>query len=88
MEGTERKTQLFNLKDNPEELLPEHQQKDVIAKTGNRPSKNQVNSAGNQKFAKKLQEMEGSLFKEMNAFISLSIMGSTPGLIRLPQATR
>lgn len=65
MEGTVRKTQLFNLKDNPEELLLEHQQKDVIAKTGNRPSKNQVNLAGNQKYAKKLQEMEGLLFKEM-----------------------
>ncbi|HAO95126.1 MAG TPA: sulfatase, partial [Verrucomicrobiales bacterium] len=65
MEGTVRKTQLFNLKDNPEELLLEHQQKDVIAKTGNRPSKNQVNLAGNQKYAKKLQEMEGLLFREM-----------------------
>ena len=66
MEGTVRKTQLFNLKDNPEELLLEHQQKDVIAKTGNSPSKNQVNLAVI-KNTQKLQEMESLLFKEINA---------------------
>ena len=65
MDGAVRKTQLFNLKENPEELLVEHQHKDVIAKTGNRPSKNQVNLAGNQEYAKKLKEMEGLLLKEM-----------------------
>ena len=57
MDGAVRKTQLFNLKENPEELLVEHQHKDVIAKTGNRPYKNQVNLAGNQEYAKKLKEM-------------------------------
>ena len=65
MEGTVRKTQLFNLKQNPEELLAEHQSKNVISKTGNTPSKNQVNLAGNPKHAKKLKEMESLLLGEM-----------------------
>ena len=65
MEGTVRKTQLFNLKENPEELLAEHHHKDVIAKTGNTPSKNQINLVGNSKYAKKLKEMESLLLKEM-----------------------
>jgi arylsulfatase A-like enzyme len=65
MDGTVRKTQLFNLKENPEELLAEHHHKDVIAKTGNTPSKKQVNLAGDSKYAKKLKEMESLLLKEM-----------------------
>ena len=65
MEGTVRKTQLFNLKDNPEELLAEHHHQDVILKTGNTPSKNQVNLASNSKYWKKLKEMESLLLKEM-----------------------
>ena len=65
MDGTVRKTQLFNLKENPDELLAEHHQKDVIAKTGNTPSKNQVNLAGNPKYAKKLKQMESLLLEEM-----------------------
>jgi hypothetical protein len=56
---------LFNLKQNPEELLTEHHHKDVIAKTGNTPSKNQINLAGNAKYTKKLKEMELLLLKEM-----------------------
>ena len=65
MDGTVRKTQLFNLKENPDELLAEHQAKDVIAKTGNNPSKNQVNLAGNPRYAKKLKQMESLLLEEM-----------------------
>ena len=65
MDGTVRKTQLFNLKENPEELLSEHHHKDVVAKTGYTPSKNQVNLAGNSKYAKKLKEMESLLLMEM-----------------------
>mgnify|MGYP000170677503 FL=1 len=65
MDGTVRKTQLFNLKENPEELLAEHHHKEVIAKTGNTPSKDQVNLAGNSRYAKKLKEMESLLLKEM-----------------------
>ena len=65
MDGSVRKTQLFNLKENPEELLAEHHQKDVISKTGNTPSKNQVNLAGKPKFSVKLKEMEKLLLSEM-----------------------
>ena len=65
MNGTVRKTQLFNLKENPDEFLAEHQTENVISKTGTTPSKNQVNLAGNSKYAKKLKEMESLLLKEM-----------------------
>ena len=65
MDGSVRKTQLFNLKENPEELLAEHHQEDVISKTGNTPSKNQVNLAGKPKFTGKLKEMEKLLLSEM-----------------------
>ena len=65
MEGAVRETQLFNLKENPDELLAEHHLKDVIAKTGNTPSRNQLNLAGDSKYAKKLKEMESLLLKEM-----------------------
>jgi arylsulfatase A-like enzyme len=67
MDGTVRKTQLFNLKENPEELLAEHHHKDVIAKTSNTPTKNQVNLAGDSKYAKKLKELESLLLKEMKS---------------------
>ena len=65
MDGVVRKTQLFNLEENPDELLAEHHHKDVIAKTGNTPSKNQVNLAVDSKYAKKLNEMESLLLNEM-----------------------
>ena len=65
MDGSVRRTQLFNLKENPDELLAEHQHKDIIAKTGNKPNANQVNLAGNAKYSKKLQEMEKLLLQEM-----------------------
>ena len=44
LDGEVRQTQLFNLKQNPEELL-EHQDKHVITKTGNKPKKKQINLA-------------------------------------------
>ena len=34
LEGKVRQTQLFNLKDNPEEILIEHHAPEVVAKTG------------------------------------------------------
>ena len=65
LDGEVRQTQLFNLKQNPEELLVEHQDKNVIAKTGNKPKKKQINLAGEPKYAKKLKEMEALLLSEM-----------------------
>ena len=65
LEGKVRKNQLFNLKENPEELLKEHHDPKVIVLTGNKPKKNQVNLADNPKYASKLKEMEELLLAEM-----------------------
>ena len=65
MDGQVRKTQLFNLKNNPNELLIEHQDPKIIALTGNTPKRNQVNLADHPKYALKRKEMEALLLAEM-----------------------
>lgn len=58
-------TQLFNLAENPNEFLKEHHDPKVMALTGAQPTKNQVNLAGDPRYAKKLAEMESLLLDEM-----------------------
>jgi len=65
MNGKVRETQLFNLKDNPDELLKEHRDGKIVQLTGNTPKKNQVNLADDPKYADKLARMEGLLLSEM-----------------------
>jgi choline-sulfatase len=65
MDGTVRQTQLFNLKDNPDELIKEHHAPNVVELIGNTPEANQVNLAGDSKYADKLAEMEALLLSEM-----------------------
>lgn len=65
LEGKVRQTQLFNLKDNPEEILIEHHAPEVVAKTGYQPNEKQVNLADDPKFARKRKEMEALLLSEM-----------------------
>jgi choline-sulfatase len=65
MNGAVRETQLFNLKDNPEEFLAEHHDPNVIARTGVKPAKHQVNLAGDPRHAGQLAEMEALLLAEM-----------------------
>ena len=65
MNGTVRKTQLFNLKENPDELLKEHHDMKVVKLTGNTPKANQVNLVDDPKYADKLVEMESLLLLEM-----------------------
>ena len=67
MNGKIQKTQLFNLKDNPNELLIEHHDSKVIALTGNRPKNNQVNLADFPEYTEKRKEMEALLLSEMKA---------------------
>ena len=67
MHGEIQKTQLFNLKDNPNELLIEHHDPKVIALTGNTPKPNQVNLADHPECTVKRKEMEALLFAEMKA---------------------
>jgi len=60
-----REIQLFNLKENPEELLAEHHDAKVAAQTGVVATKNQVNLAKDPKHAAKLAEMQTLLLAEM-----------------------
>jgi arylsulfatase A-like enzyme len=63
--GTVRKTQLFNLKDNPNELLKEHHEPEIVKLTRNTPEAKQINLADDPKYADKLAEMEALLLSEM-----------------------
>ncbi|MCO8123099.1 alpha-L-fucosidase [Stieleria sp. TO1_6] len=58
-------TQLFNLAENPEELLAEHHDPKVIALTGYTPNPKQINLASDPAYAGKLKEMEQILLDEM-----------------------
>jgi arylsulfatase A-like enzyme len=68
MEGAVRQTQLFNLKDNPHELLIEHHDSNVASLTGVRPEIRHVNLAGDPRHADKLKEMESLLLAEMRRY--------------------
>lgn len=65
MDGAVRETQLFNLKENPNEFLTEHHDAKVTALTGATPAKHQVNLATDPQHAAKLAEMEALLLAEM-----------------------
>ena len=62
MEGTVRKTLLFNLKENPHEFIQEHHALRKAAK----PQPSAYNLAENPKYAAKRKEMEALLLQEMN----------------------
>ncbi len=64
MGGTVRETQLFNLAENPDELLVEHQQPSVVKLSGNTPAHVQTNLARDPRHAAKLQELEMLLLAE------------------------
>ncbi len=63
-EGQVRETQLFNLKENPDELLIEHHDPAIIQLTGNRPEDYQKNLAGDPQYSEKLEEMEQLLLEQ------------------------
>lgn len=65
LDGEVRETQLFNLKDNPHELLEQHHEAEMVDLTGNTPSVDQVNLANDARYADKLAEMEALLLAEM-----------------------
>ncbi len=62
--GKIHKTQLFNLKENPFELLKEHQDTAVVRLTGNKPESYQVNLADDPEYEEKLLEMEKLLLEQ------------------------
>lgn len=65
LDGAVRETQLFNLADNPDELLIEHHAPAVIALTGHTPEAHQVNLADDPRYAEKRAELEALLWSEM-----------------------
>ena len=65
LDGHVRQTQLFNLAENPYEFLDEHHDPTVAALTGQTPTKEQRNLAGDPRFAQKLAEMEALLLAQM-----------------------
>jgi arylsulfatase A-like enzyme len=67
LNGAVRQTQLFNIRENPDEFLSEHHDAGVTALTGARPEKHQVNLAADPRYAAKLAEMEALLLAEMRS---------------------
>jgi len=65
LDGRVRRTQLFNLADNPSEYLQEHHAPEVVALTGHRPTALQVNVADHPRYAEKRRELEALLLGEM-----------------------
>jgi choline-sulfatase len=65
LDGKVRETQLFNLKDNPDELLSEHRSEQLTVLTGVAPEPHQTNLASDPAYADRLTEMEDLLLAEM-----------------------
>ncbi len=65
LDGAVRRTQLFNLKENPSEYLDGHRLESVQFLTGSKPGPKQTNLADQPEYAAKLKEMEALLLAEM-----------------------
>lgn len=65
MNGTVRQTQLFNLSDNPLELLAEHHDPEVTKMTGVTPTASQKNLADDPRYASQLAKMNALLLEQM-----------------------
>src|SRR5690606_34544513 len=63
--GKARQTQLFNLAENPDELLAEHRDGKTAALVGSTPKLDQTNLADDPQHAEKLAEMRALLLAEM-----------------------
>lgn len=65
LNGTVKQTQLFNLKENPNELLKQHRDDRLVEQIGNLPSANQRNLADDPRYSSKRKELEELLLAEM-----------------------
>lgn len=63
--GTVHQKQLFNLAENPHEFVAEHHDPQVTRLTGIKPTQEQVNLAGDPRYADQLAKMEALLLAEM-----------------------
>jgi len=64
LDGEVQETQLFNLKENPNELIKAHHDDQIITLTHHQADQRQRNLATDPKYANKLKEMETLLLKE------------------------
>lgn len=64
LDGQVRETQLFDLNENPHELIQEHQNPATIALTGNKPTPQQVDLAEDPAHVGKRRELEALLLSE------------------------
>lgn len=65
LDGAVRETQLFHLGENPHEFLAQHHAPEVTVLTGVVPKEQQVNLAGDPRYAAKLAEMRALLLDQM-----------------------
>lgn len=65
LDGKVKETQLFNLAENPDELLAEHHAAAIQKATGNTPTTSQIDLAESPEYKEKLEEMEALLLSEM-----------------------
>ena len=89
LDGSVQQTQLFNVAENPDEYLVEHQAPAVQSLSRIHPQSNQVNLASDPKYADKLAEMEGLLLSEMRRLDDPWRLWNQPddGLVQ-PEATQ
>jgi choline-sulfatase len=80
-DGEVRETQLFNLKDNPDELLIEHHDSMIVKLTGNHPEPFQKNLADDPGYADKLMEMELLLLDKQFEFNDPFLMWNQKDLL-------
>ncbi len=79
MDGQVHETQLFNLAENPYELIEQHHDSKVINLTGHAPEDQQRNLAGDPRYADKLNEMEALLLAEMRRLNDPYRLWNQPG---------
>jgi choline-sulfatase len=77
-DGKTHATQLFNLSENPHELLQSHHDPAVIALTGVTPAANQINLADSPKYASILAEMEMQLLAQMRGLDDPYLLWNQP----------
>lgn len=68
LDGTVRQTQLFNLAENPDELLGEHRDPQIVDLTKHKPDPQQRNLAEDPRYAAKRRELEALLLQQMRRY--------------------
>jgi arylsulfatase A-like enzyme len=80
LDGKVRRTQLFNLSQNPNELLAEHYAANVVALVGNTPTAEQRDLADDPRYAENRREMELLLLEEMRRLDDPYRLWNQPGV--------